>query len=541
MPGNTRGVGIHARWATAFGVGLAGLVSLLLASGAAGAPGDATASQVADIDPGDDSPNNGQPDESVPASLFNAGGTLLFSANDGSNGSELWKSNGGPLGAGTEMAANINPGSSGSGPGDFTSVGDTVFFSASDGTSPVPGFHGREMWKIEPPYTTPVLVKDINPNESSSSPEQFTNVNGTVFFVANDGTTGDELWKSVPPYDAASTTPVANINAGGSSSPQLLTNVNGILMFTAADDGSDFELWKSDGTTTTEVEDISTDPNGSNPDFLTNVNGTLFFSADDGTTNGRELWKSAGPGYDAASTVLVENIAAGAADGNPVHLTNVNGTLFFQADDSGTNSNEELWKSTTPYTAAETVPIEINTGGGSGPNELVDIAGTLWFQASDGMNGEELWKSNGGAPGAGTDLVANIRPVGSSNPTDMTGVGGQVFFGADSDGVNGRELWKSTGVGATKVSNINATGDPVIDELTGVNGTLFFRANDGTTGRELWKATIEGPAPPPPPPLIPVTPTTPTITPTTTSTKKCKKGQKLKKGKCVKKKRKKKR
>ncbi|MCP4099701.1 MAG: hypothetical protein GY748_26070, partial [Planctomycetaceae bacterium] len=39
------------------------------------------------------------------------------------------------------------------------------------------------------------LVKDIN-TRGDSSPSYLTNVNGTLFFGADDGTNGWELWKS---------------------------------------------------------------------------------------------------------------------------------------------------------------------------------------------------------------------------------------------------------------------------------------------------------------------------------------------------------
>ena len=63
------------------------------------------------------------------------------------------------------------------------------------------------------------------------------------------------------------------------------------------------------------------------PSFLTNVNGTLFFEAGDGT-HGFELWKSDGT---AAGTVMVKDINPGAGDSSAIILTNVNGTLFFDA------------------------------------------------------------------------------------------------------------------------------------------------------------------------------------------------------------------
>ena len=40
------------------------------------------------------------------------------------------------------------------------------------------------------------MVKDINPGLLGSFPSEFTGVGGTVFFVAQDATTGNELWKT---------------------------------------------------------------------------------------------------------------------------------------------------------------------------------------------------------------------------------------------------------------------------------------------------------------------------------------------------------
>lgn len=58
------------------------------------------------------------------------------------------------------------------------------------------------------------------------------------------------------------------------------------------------------------IKDIRPGSTGTLPRFLTNVNGTLFFSADDGT-HGYELWKSDGT---ADGTVLVKDGAAAVVD-----------------------------------------------------------------------------------------------------------------------------------------------------------------------------------------------------------------------------------
>jgi ELWxxDGT repeat protein len=514
----------------------AALVSLAGAASASAAPGDATVTLI----------NIDGSAESQPQNLFNANGTLLFGADTTADGFELWRSDGGPVGAGTDMITpQIAPGTQDSNPSGFAMIGETVFFAAGDGFSPIPSDHGRELWKMDPPYTTPVMVKDINTGQGvSSNPDDLTAVGSTLFFQAADVTGDFELWKSIPPYDSDSTSRVKDINQTPTlltgSFPQELTDVNGTLFFVAAGNGfTNYELWKSDGTDlgTTMVKDINTtdSDSGSNPSGLTNINGTLLFAANDGTTmgdHGIELWKSEGPDYDAASTQLVEDIApGGGASSDPQELTKVNGTLFFHGSDAG--ADFELYKSESPFTSA--TKINVNPTGSSDPSQLVKIGGQLFFEAGDGVHGGELWKSNGGTVGSGTHLVADINPMASSFPADITGVAGQAFFRAN-DGVAGQELWKSATpfTSATRVADIQPGPAGSIPEfLTDVNGTLFFRANDGVTGgRELFKATIEGPPPPPPPPTT--TPTTPTPlaapVPAPAAKKGCKKKKKAKKG-----------
>ncbi len=137
----------------------------------------------------------------------------------------------------------------------------------------------------------------------NSIPGNLTNVNGTLFFTV-DSATGQELWKS--DGTAAGTTKVTSVVW---NFPRDFINVNGTLFFAADDGTSGDELWKSDGTLagTMIVKDINSNPTSaasSSPFNLTNVNGTLFFAADDGTS-GKELWKSDGT---AAGTLRVQDI-----------------------------------------------------------------------------------------------------------------------------------------------------------------------------------------------------------------------------------------
>ncbi|MFN7715339.1 MAG: ELWxxDGT repeat protein, partial [Pseudanabaenaceae cyanobacterium] len=411
---------------------------------------------------------------SAPSLLTNVNGTLYFSANDGTNGAELWKSDG--TTAGTVLLKNINGGGASSNPYSLTNVNGTIYFTADD------GINGRELWKSNGTAAGTVLVTNINPGSGTSNPSNITNVNGILYFRANDGTNGEELWRS--DGTAAGTVLLKDINSGlSSSNPSQLTNLNGTLYFAANDGINGAELWKTDGTTagTVLVKDIRTGSNGSNIYNVTNVDGRLYFTADDGIS-GIELWTSDGT---TAGTVLVKNIKASSNNSNPVNLTNVNGTLYFTADD-GTNG-VELWKS--DGTDAGTVLVaNINpASGSSSPYSLTNVDGVLYFAANNGTNGIELWKSDGTA--AGTVLVKDIS-VGSvgSSPVNLTNLNGTLYFSAN-DGINGAELWKSDGTdaGTVLVQNIRAgiTGSNPAN-LTDVNGNRYFTANDGINGEEIW-------------------------------------------------------
>jgi ELWxxDGT repeat protein len=416
-------------------------------------------------------------------------GAMYYASDDGVHGTELWRSDG--TAAGTHMVCDINPGSASSKPSEMTVFDGILYFRASDGNSA----HGTELWRSDGTAAGTYMVKDINPGNGNSDPSWFTVVNGVLYFSASDGTTssshGAELWHS--DGTAAGTAMVKDINPGKQSGgPTFLTDVNGTLFFAASDGSSGNELWRSDGSAahTVMVKDINAGAKGSDPSLLTYVKetGTLFFSASDGV-NGNELWKSDGTD---THTTMVKDINPGKSSSDPRYLTDANGTLFFSASDGNNNHGTELWKS--DGTAADTVMVaDINANNqSSDPTGLLNVNGVVYFAANDGIHGNELWSSNGTE--TGTVLVRDVDPghVGS-DPKFLNNYNGAVLFSAD-DGTHGYQLWRSDGTesGTVLLKQIKQDGSSFPLNFARLN-PLFFLADDGT-GFKLWKTdgTVTG-------------------------------------------------
>ncbi len=157
------------------------------------------------------------------------------------------------------LAMDIYPVTPSSNPAQTASLNGSVLFAASDGfivpsSSSTATVHGTELWRTDGSAT--VLVKNINPNTSfdgvntvadSSNPTDLTASGGFVYFAADDGTHGNQLWRT--DGTTAGTVMVTDINSsGGGFDCTDLTDANGALYFTADDGTNSLQVWVSDGT-----------------------------------------------------------------------------------------------------------------------------------------------------------------------------------------------------------------------------------------------------------------------------------------------------
>lgn len=408
-------------------------------------------------------PGSGSSD---PDNLTTWNNTLYFTANDGSTGVQLWRSDG------TTNTRITN--TSGFNPSNLIVFNNKLYFTATNST------FGTELWEYNG-TSAPSRISDINLNAGSSNPNSLTVVGNKLFFTAVDSSNTRKLWF----YNSTSVS-LVDINPGFSSSQSLTPSFvafNSKLFFTAR---NNTELWSTDGTIGgTQVISVE----GTTQSYPANfrvVGSTLYFTASNGTS-GFEVCK-----YQSGTTAeVLKDITPGNNGYAPANLTAVGDTLYFVTD-SDNDFNLELWKS--DGTVNGTVIIRTN---GQAPNvglgsfSLTAAGNILYFVGNDPVTGLELWRTDG--TDANTTVVKDIwtgtdgnNQPNNSIPTSLVNFNGTLAFAA-SDGSN-RELWFSDGTTANtlKVSNINATGNANPGRLTVVGTRLFFTANNGTNGTELY-------------------------------------------------------
>lgn len=514
------------------------------------------------------------------ASLGVLGDRVYFLGSDLANGRELWSTDGTP--SGTAIVKDINPGSASSWGGiatPFIAQGSTLLFIAENATN------GRELWKTDGTEGGTVLVKDISPGVGSTQIERLTaSTVGAFFSVDNtdlwvsDGTTGgtvllEEYWRIMGLVAGTGGAYLVtsdgvrrslNFSDGTENGTRVvpraipaaahnLTATGGMVVFT----GNGAQPWITDGSEsgTHLIANISAMSGVLLPSWTRGVGNLLYLQVgtalyrSDGTAPGtfalgeladaywysssarigangstflffgnsgdesKGLWKTDGT---TAGTSLVKEFARidsiretsagyvllvasetqyaspslwrsdGTLAGTTVvssHRTIMNvvtvaGRVYFLSDASWPHE-AALWE--TGGTAATTRMIAAGDF-----TSLVTAGGLLYLVETTNADGAELWRSDGTADG--TARVKDIRPgAASSGPSLLTAVGNLLFFVAD-DGVNGRQLWRSDGTegGTFRVKAI--VPDTWSASRLASGGLFYFVADDGVHGVELWRS-----------------------------------------------------
>jgi len=372
----------------------------------------------------------------------NKGDLVFFDANDYTHGYEPWVTDGTP--AGTRMIRDVNPGGFSSSAFNWQPIGDSkttkMIFAANDGVS------GRELWITDGTPANTKQIKDIWPGPSTGTDLFFSVAdNGTLYFRANDGVKGFEIWKT--DGTPAGTRQVFDVNPAGHGNFYEPVVSGGKIYFTARSSREDYELWVHDPATnaTRLVKDLLPGTEGSHPSSLAATRtGKVFFSAMSSKSAGYELHVTDGT---AAGTRMVKDLYPGGNSLPELIAESVPSRVVFKARDA--KHGHELWVSDGTSAGTVRLPIAKSpppTTDSAGIYGIVEMNGKVYFAAYDGPHGQELWSSDGTA--AGTQLVKDLDPgVGPGDLGYHARLGNRIFFCGNTN-ATGAELFVSDGTAA---------------------------------------------------------------------------------------------
>ncbi len=362
------------------------------------------------------------------------------------------------------------PGIPSSDPEGLTRAGSLVYFTADDGV------HGRELWCTDGTAANTRLLLDATPGPASSRYDLRTHHAdaGHFQFLVWSSPGHVALYRSDGSTGGTQELKLFNIQANerivllGSDARRCYYNIVGV--------GQPEGLWASDGTPEGTVHIPSERDGLRHIDTLVlDEEGELYAASH----AGRSIYRSRGQ---------ISELYLVAQDLDHVgNMATLGGKLLFKADTA--TSGGELWVG-SPAPNAHTLLMEIGPGSASGGNAPEPaFKGVIPFIGNDGTHGGELWRTDGTA--AGTHMIADINPgAGSSEPYKVTPVGDRLLFVA-MDAGHGRELWASDGTGENTflVHDVNpglAGSDPYAFAVAG--DRLFFSALNADLGEELWVA-----------------------------------------------------
>lgn len=485
-----------------------------------------TFSLVVDLYPGAVPPSNIVPYSSSPYYLHAVNNKLFFLAYEPSNGTE-WRVYD-PSNGSTSLVQNYYSGVGGfSVTGPHIVSGNYIYFVNCDSSS------GCELWSLNSQTNALTRLTEIAPANASSDISFLAEVNGKIYFNADDKVRGNEFWEYNPVNTSFAIAADYIPGSKGSAVSPSFAVVGTKLYMTANDQifGSELYEINSANRKMKIVADLNKASTGEKNQFVVLNNKAYFMAAT--LDKGMELYV-----YDMLLNELniVVDLVVGERSGNPTGITSLNNKIYF-AGNGDTTGNEVY--SYDPSTLSTSLVSDINSGiNDSFPSELIVYNSRLYFAATSSSVGRELFWVN--PSNNALSLVADLAVSDNSNPQELTVFNNKLFFTGYYSAAGGFELFSvdtNNSVGTVDVrsqattirpnnlkvvnnvlyfsaqgentiwaepygyttanqsfllKNVNAQdfGNSDPKEFNQINGIVYFSANDGLRGRELWQYTI---------------------------------------------------
>lgn len=396
---------------------------------------------------------------------------LYFAATDAPLSQKLWQSDG--TSSGTTLLYDFVTTASSRFSHNLTTDGVSLYFFTREGDSLFTLWTSDGTSSGTNPIQNELKGSKSSSNPSLPSPITFTGEYG-LFWTYGQSTSIAQLWST--DGTSSGTNVIKEFSNALGQGIRFMTNVNGVVYFNANDGATGYDLWRSDGTSagTYLVLDLPSSTNisqqsGNGPINITEMNGNVYF-----TTNSpvQALWNSNGTSSGTTKISLPTTLHTN-------QMVNVNGTLYFPAYSQA--AGRELWSSGGTPATTRMVHDLMPGDGNSSPRDLINHHGTLLFLADSPTLGRELWTSDGTS--GGTVVIADVV-LGSGDGTiqNITTAGNNLFFSAITEST-GRELWVFQNPIQPRLATIRTLSqNGIYSTGQSVNITLYFNKEVSLSG-----------------------------------------------------------
>jgi ELWxxDGT repeat protein len=304
--------------------------------------------------------------------------------------------------------------------GWMADAGDELVFAANNGVK------GYELWKSNGTAAGTVLLRDIWTGANSSliasaqpGGKAAVTLNGIAYFLANaGGDTNMELWRT--DGTAAGTRMVKNDESGRPFNPINRLAVANNMVYVMTLDYSEEEdlnshgVWKSDGTAagTTMIKRIPFGPVYGEPEITMYSGASRLYFILHSSMAETFLWTS--DGTEAGTNVIYE--FGPITSLSPNHYA-VNGETIYIS--GGYQQDSFIVRSNGSECGTFSVPLGIDEGGAIANVYLTTLNDILYFPAFDGNLGTELYRY---IDNAGSCVDSNIAMQGRMDTDNNTAI-----------------------------------------------------------------------------------------------------------------------
>ena len=290
----------------------------------------------------------------------------------------------------------------------------------------------------------------------------FTELNGRLFFSAQNDENNTELWATDGTPQNASL--VKEINPNGSAGIGNIVKVGNRILFMATDNGTDFDLWSSNGLTSGTMKMAEMNQSGNTalqPQNISTLGNRLIFCSETQlmTTDGTP------GGTDSLMQIIQYSQGFGYCE--------LNNKVYFLLPNS--NWQQEIWNTDRTVMGTQKVLSPATSSVNlSSVTEMSAFNGKIYLVAAESGQGNELYTFDGNVNG--TLQKVTLATTGNSYPSQLTLYNGALYFTAST--ATSANVFRITSSNPAPQELIPNASISWLQNLTFANNSIYFLGED---------------------------------------------------------------